>query len=194
MSPFSGCYWQFDALLSGIYTCQFYYLHSDFILLQQDSVTNNCIGSFPQHVKVTVCCLLLRKHERQCTYSSLLRRVRRTILAMVKQLNITCSECVCVCVCSLSYPAFKVHAPILLSSVTFPTLPYFSSYSHKIYNFWKKVFDIKRVLILLTTFISNISHYKKNSAGCYKYTQVFMWSSRHFSQILINLEFSWQIL
>jgi hypothetical protein len=49
------------------------------------------------------------KHDSQCTYNVILKRVRVTIVAVEKSNKycITYSECAC----SLSYPACKAHAP-----------------------------------------------------------------------------------
>jgi len=60
---------------------------------------------------------------------------------------------------------------------------------------WKKVIVHKMcVLISSTTFVGNIHHSKKNSARHYhKYAQVFMWSTHYYCQILMKLQFSWQI-
>jgi hypothetical protein len=45
-------------------------------------------------------------------------------------------------------------------------------------------------LISSTTFIWNISHFKKNSARyCHKCTYIFMWNTRYSCQILWNLNF-----
>jgi hypothetical protein len=46
------------------------------------------------------------KQDRQCTYKIKLRRVRVTVVT-VQQLEVI----YILCTCSLSYPAFKVHAP-----------------------------------------------------------------------------------
>ena len=49
-------------------------------------------------------------------------------------------------------------------------------------------------LIFSTNFVWTISHCKKNAATyCHKRTSVFMWSTRYFCQILINLEFYQQM-
>jgi hypothetical protein len=85
---------------------------------------------------------------------------------------------------------------IILSSVACSDLPYFSTLSHKRHDFRKKnVTEHKMcVLIFSTTFVSNISHYKKNAARCYhKCTQVFMWSTRYSCQILTLILLTWRI-
>jgi hypothetical protein len=57
---------------------------------------------------------------------------------------------------------------IIVSPVAHLVLLYFYTLSHKWHNFWKKVTEHKSyVLILSTTFVSNIRHSKKNSVTCY---------------------------
>jgi hypothetical protein len=52
----------------------------------------------------------------------------------------------------------------LLLYVTCPAVPYLSTLSHKQHDFRKKkLWNIKCVLVLSTTFVSNVSHSKKNS-------------------------------
>jgi hypothetical protein len=54
---------------------------------------------------------------------------------------------------------------IMLSSVACLALPYFPTLFHKQHNFQKNVIQHKTcVLIFSATFVSNISHFKKNSA------------------------------
>jgi len=57
--------------------------------------------------------------------------------------------------------------PIILSSVVCPAL-YFSTLSHKRHNFRKKKFEHTMRVLILSTFVWNISHCTKNSAGCYQ--------------------------
>ena len=59
---------------------------------------------------------------------------------------------------------------IILSSVACLALPYFSTQSHKRYDFLEKVIEYK-IRVFLYNFQLNISHSKKNSA-IYKYTYV----------------------
>ena len=90
--------------------------------------------------------------------------------------------------------ASPVHR-ITLSFVTCPALPYFSTLSHKRYDFretsywtWTVCFDF------LYKSVWNIFHSTKNSASYYHtYISVFMWSSRYSCQSLMKLEFSRQI-
>ena len=62
---------------------------------------------------------------------------------------------------------------------------HFSTLSHKRHDFRKKVTEYKMyIFIFITTFIWNISHYKKNSARYYhKCENVFMWHTRYFCRI-----------
>jgi hypothetical protein len=54
-----------------------------------------------------------------------------------------------VCDCSLNYEACKEHAPIILSSVAWLDLTYFSALSHKRHDFQKKkLLDIKFVFFV----------------------------------------------
>jgi TRAP-type uncharacterized transport system fused permease subunit len=54
---------------------------------------------------------------------------------------------------------------VLLTSVAYLALRYYSTLFHKRYDFWEEFIERKLcVLIFVTTFVSNISHSKKNSA------------------------------
>jgi hypothetical protein len=65
---------------------------------------------------------------------------------------------------------------IILSSVAWLALSYFTLVSHKLLDFRENVTEHKTcVLIFSTTFVGNISHPKKKSAEYYhKYTQIFI--------------------
>jgi hypothetical protein len=71
----------------------------------------------------------------------------------------------------------KCMRPIILSSVAWQGPPYFFTLFHKRHDFrGKKVIEHKLcVLIFSTNFLSNISHFKNNSARYYhKCKDVFM--------------------
>jgi hypothetical protein len=77
---------------------------------------------------------------------------------------------------------------VILSSVACLAVPYFSTLSHKQQDFRKKVTEHRMcVLISSTTFVWNISHFRKNSERYYhKYTYVFTLSTRYSCQILMR--------
>ena len=104
----------------------------------------------------------------------------------------TYSECVSV---ALIIQHAKRMCRIVLSFVTCPSLPYFSTLSHKRHDFHKNVIEYKMcILIFPTAFVSNISHNKNNSQRYYhKYVQILKWSTLYSCHTSIKLEFSWQI-
>jgi len=77
----------------------------------------------------------------------------------------------------------------LLLCVACPGLPYFSTVSHKRYDFREKVTEYKAcVLIFSINFVRNIFRSKKNSARHdQKCAVAFMQSIRHSCQILIKI-------
>jgi hypothetical protein len=97
---------------------------------------------------------------------------------------------------SLSYPACQAHAQYCSVIGGLSGCIIFSTVRHKGMIFGKRVTEYNmRVLIISTTFVSNISHSKKNliryNQKCYVGLQV---PSTHYScQILKKLEFSCQI-
>ena len=84
----------------------------------------------------------------------------------------------------------------ILSSVTCLALPHFSTLIHKWHIFCKKkLLPIKYTFWLSTNFVWNFSHSKKNWARHYhKCTYLLMQSTCYSCQILMKLQFSWQIL
>jgi len=72
---------------------------------------------------------------------------------------------------------------IILSSMVCIVLPHFSHYLIRCAIFGKRILN----LIFSTTFVWNISHFKKNSARYHKCTQVFMYSNRYTCQIFNTL-------
>jgi hypothetical protein len=87
-----------------------------------------------------------------------------------------------------------MHRIILLSAVCL-AVPYFSTLFHKRLDFRKKkvIQNNISILILSITFVSNITHFKKNSAAYHKCTLVFMQSARCFCYILLKFKFSQHI-
>jgi hypothetical protein len=120
--------------------------------------------------------------------------------------------CVCVCVCvwvcvcgggswtcaclrawSLTYPVCNAHAPYCHLGPLW-LLHIFLHCLIKGTIFVKNVTEHKMCVSLsLTTFIWNISHYKKNLATYYEYVNIVMWNTRCSCRILMKLEFSRQI-
>jgi hypothetical protein len=76
-------------------------------------------------------CYLYSKQDRQCTYNVRLRRVRVTIVAVVKQ-YVTYSECVSA---ALAIQHGKHMHHVTLSSVACLALLYFSILSHTRHDF-----------------------------------------------------------
>jgi hypothetical protein len=65
---------------------------------------------------------------------------------------------------------------------------------HKWHNLRRKCIEDKTYFVFSTIFVEHISHPAKNSKRYQKYTQVFMYSPRYYSQSLIKLDFSSHIL
>jgi hypothetical protein len=75
----------------------------------------------------------------------------------------------------LSYPAWKAPALYYIEICDLPSLQFFSTLSHKHYDFLTMFIEYKMCgLIVSTTFFCNISHSKKNLVrDDHKYTYVF---------------------
>jgi len=98
-----------------------------------------------------------------------------------------------VCVCGLCYPACNAHVPYRLWHALVYNI--FPNYLINGTNFGKTIAEHKTcVLIFSTSFVSNISHYKKKWARYQKWLVVFMWSTRYFCPVVMKLEFSQQFL
>jgi len=84
---------------------------------------------------------------------------------------------------------------IILLSVGCLAPPYFSTVSYRRHDFWRKGISHEMcVLNTSKTFVCNISRSKKNSVRYYyKCRQAFMYSTRHFCEIFIELDVSQQI-
>jgi len=79
-----------------------------------------------------------------------------------KAISITYSECMSLALVSQNAKRMR---HIILSSVACPGVQYFSTLSHQRHDFRKRKKFAERemcVLIFATTFVGNISHYKKN--------------------------------
>ena len=75
-------------------------------------------------------------------------------------MSITYSECVSIALVSQHVTRMR---RVMLLSVAYPALTYFSTLSHTRHDFRKKVIEHKMcVLIFSSTFVGNISHSKKN--------------------------------
>jgi hypothetical protein len=125
------------------------------------------------------------QHDRQFTHVRNTKALSYNHCCCGKAMSMTCFECVC----SLSYPACKAHAPyyshlwpVWLNHVS-------STLSHKWHDFRREAIEYKMcVLIFYTTFICNISNFRRNSARyCYKCAYVFTGGTRHSCRILMKL-------
>ena len=95
-------------------------------------------------------------------------------------------------VCSLTYAALNGHAPYYY---LWPVRPYPIS-PHYLTNgtIFEKILNIKCVFwFYLQLFVWQISHFKNWARYDQKCFLVFMWSTRHFCQILMKLELSLHI-
>jgi hypothetical protein len=76
----------------------------------------------------------------------------------------------------------------MLSSVACPTLQYFSTLSHTLRTFDRKLSKVKYVLILFTNFVWNISYFNKNWA---KYDKNIHMSSCKYPLFLSDFSETW---
>ena len=96
-----------------------------------------------------------------------------------------------VCFCSQGYPACNAHAPYCIINCGLPDYAIFFHIFHKRPDFReKKLLNIKFVLIFSTTFVSDISHWKKKWARYdHKCILVVMQSPCCYCPIWMNLNF-----
>jgi len=134
-----------------------------------------------------------RYKDRQCTYNVILRRVRLTTIAVIKQYypSIIYSDCVYFC---LIYSAWKAHASYdtLMSSVPSLAVPYFSTLPQKWHYFLKK-----KLLNVNYTFWFSLQICLENFLIYEGFSDVLSethrglrvkYSARYSSQILIAIE------
>jgi hypothetical protein len=99
------------------------------------------------------------------------------------------------CILALVIQYAKRMCRITLPFVACPGVPYFSTRSDKRHDFRRKVTEHKMcVVIFSTNFLCNISRSNKNYARYHKCTEVFMYCTRDYCQIVIKVEFSRQTL
>jgi predicted histidine transporter YuiF (NhaC family) len=178
-----------DAMLTGmratlLYKCIFsflnpsYYFH--FVQIILEHVTNisnvlrilvgkrSCLWRSQESLV-----LLHYKQDRQWTYKRHIEMRSRNHSCHGKIISVTYSECVSV---ALVIQHAKRMRRMVLSNVAGLAVPYFSTLSHKFYDFRKNVIERKMwVLIFSKNCVWNISHSKKNSARCYnKCAQVLL--------------------
>ena len=126
------------------------------------------------------------EQDGQCTYKRNNGAHSRNHCCRGKATSITNSQCVSA---ALVIQRAKRTRRIILSSVACLDLLYFSTLSHKRYDFQKNVIEHKCLFLFsLQLFVWNISHYN-NAAIYHKCTWVFMQSIRYSCQALIKLEF-----
>jgi hypothetical protein len=78
-------------------------------------------------------------------------------------------------------------------SVACPAVPYFSKLSKKIYEFRKKLLNIKCVLVFSTNFVWHSSHSKKNWPRYFhKCRKAVLWSDV-FTEVLISSPVVWNV-
>ena len=105
----------------------------------------------------------LLKHDRQCTYNVVFRRVRVTTFDVEKSQVLHILS-----VCLQPQLSSMKCAIVILSSVTRPALQNCTTLSHKRHDFRikKKLLNTKCVfLVFSVTFVCNISYSKKSSAS-----------------------------
>ena len=99
------------------------------------------------------------------------------------------SVCVCVCVSSLVIQHAERIRTIIFSSVSSPTVLYYSSLPHKGLNFWKQngLFNMKYVFStnLSKTFLI-LRRIKRSMI-----IKVHRWNTSYACQIVMNLEYYW---
>jgi hypothetical protein len=123
-----------------------------------NAIKPRCTQDFLWHYRKRI--PYINKHDRQCTYNVIFRRIHATIFAVERQWVLRIPS-----VCSRWYPACNAHAPY---SHMLPA-PLYMVFQHYLINGTiferKKVIEQKMcVVIFSTTFIWNIFHFKKKWA------------------------------
>jgi hypothetical protein len=138
-------------------------------------------------------CFLLNAFSYQ--YQNKTGRVRTEVLfhnycCRGKAISITYSKCMFVAVVSV-IQHMKPMRHIILSSVAYPVIQYFSTLSHKRTIFVrKKLLNLKRVLTFFTTFVRRIYLFSEELSDCYhKCIYVFVQSTIYSCQMSLNPEF-----
>ena len=126
-------------------------------------------------------------NERQCTYKVTLRCVRASVLTVEKQWMLRNLR---MCICGPRYWACNAHDPIILSSVTYPTVSYFSTLPHN-----RLFFRKKKKLNLKCVFRFSLQHLseKKNILGRTERDRIKSLRGSSYEVPVILAQFNWNL-